>query len=203
MLKKYLGKFIVFEGLDGSGSSTQVERLANNLRKLGHNAFTTKEPTNNIVGGLIRGVLTHQWKMPSDGLQLLFTADRAHHLTWEIVPILERGDIVISDRYKFSNLAFGSVDLPLGWLKKINSRFPVPYLTFFVRVEPKECLRRIGKVRNGFEFFEEEKKLTKTLATYDKLAKDKSNNIVIIDGSKTIKEIEEEILNIAKKKLNL
>jgi len=198
---KNKGNFIAFEGLDGSGSSTQVELLVKNLRTAGYKAFATKEPTNNVVGGLIRGLLTHDWKTSPEGFQLLFAADRAHHLSREIIPAVEDGNIIISDRYFFSTFAFGSVDLPLNWLKSINSRFPLPDLTFFIKVKPSVCLDRIGKTRHHFEYFEEKTKLEKTFKTYQKLAKDPKNKIITVDGEKPIEEISKEIFDIVKKEL--
>src|SRR3989338_2983887 len=105
------GKFIVFEGLDGAGSSTQANRLADYLRLSGKKAIVTKEPTNNMIGGLIRGQLTSDWKTWPECLQLLFSADRAHHLEKEIIPLLKQGITVITDRYFFSTLAYGALEI--------------------------------------------------------------------------------------------
>jgi len=193
------GKFIVFEGLDGSGSSTQVELLVKNLNKLGHKSFVTKEPTNNIVGGLLRGLLTKEWQTTSEGFQLLFAADRAHHLKREILPAVAEGKIVASDRYLFSTIAYGAIDMPKEWLISLNSRFPIPDITFLIKVSPEVCLERIGKAaRAGFEFFEEKEKLEKTWKTYEELASDPKNKIRIIDGERTVEVIEKEILEIVK-----
>lgn len=196
----YNGLFIAFEGLDGSGSSTQVDLLARNINRVGRVAITTKEPTNNLIGGLIRGVLTKQWTISAEGLQLLYAADRSHHLKHEIIPNLEKGNIVISDRYAFSSIAFGSIGADKEWLKEINKYFILPDITFFIKVSPKVCIDRIGKRGKNFELFEEEKKLEKTLKTYNELANDPINNIVIIDGEKEIKDIEREIFEIVQKR---
>ena len=195
------GKFIAFEGLDGSGSSTQVLLLANRLNYEKRKTFVTKEPTNNIIGGLIRGLLTRDWSISSEGLQLLFSADRAHHLHREILPEIERGNNMVTDRYFFSTFAFGSIDLPLAWLQSINSRFPLPDLTILLKVRPEVCLRRISKSRQGKEFFEQKEKLEKTWKTYEKLAEDKKNKIIIVDGERLIEDIAEDIYQIVKKKL--
>jgi len=197
----YKGLFIAFEGLDGSGSSTQVDLLAKNLRKSGKKALTTKEPTNNLIGGLIRGVLTKQWTISAEGLQLLYAADRSHHLEHEIIPNLENGNIIITDRYAFSSIAFGSIGAEVEWLKEINKNFILPDITFFIKVPPKVCIERIGKRGNTFELFEEEKKLEKTLVTYEALAKDEKNGFIIIDGQKEIEDIEREIFNVVQTKL--
>ncbi|MFA4995565.1 MAG: dTMP kinase [Patescibacteria group bacterium] len=197
------GLFIAFEGLDGSGSTTQVDLLAKNLRGNGLTVSTTKEPTNNLIGGLIRGVLTKEWTIPAEGFQLLYAADRSHHLKHTIIPNLDKGDVVITDRYLFSSIAFGSIGADIEWLREINKHFILPDITFFIKVPPEVCIDRIGKSRDGFELFEEEKKLEKTLATYELLAKDESNRFVIIDGEKEIGDIEKEIYNIVTSKLNI
>lgn len=195
------GKFVAFEGLDGSGSTTQIFLLVERLNREGHKTFATKEPTNNLIGGLIRGLLTKEWSISSEGFQLLFSADRAHHLDREVMPELERGNNIVTDRYFFSTFAFGSIDLPLAWLQSINNRFPMPDLTILLKVKPEVCLKRINKSRKGTEFFEQKAKLEKTWATYEKLAGDKKNKIVVVDGERPIEEIAEEIYKIVKKKL--
>ena len=88
--------FIAIEGLDGSGSSTQVNFLVEKLVSQNHKSFITKEPTNNIIGGIIRGQLAGDWKTDTTCLQLLFAADRAHHLEKTILPILKKNQIIIS-----------------------------------------------------------------------------------------------------------
>lgn len=192
--------FIAFEGLDGSGSSTQVEILKKNLNNLGLQTISTKEPTNNIVGGLIRGVLTREWQTTPEGLQLLFAADRAHHLKNKILPNLKKGKIVITDRYYFSSIAFGSLDLDKKWLLMLNYKFPVPDITFLLKVPPLECIRRVANIRGSFELFEEEKKLKKVWRAYSWLSQNKKYHIQIIDGEKSIDDISNQILEITQKK---
>lgn len=188
------GKFIAFEGLDGSGSSTQVKLLADYLFKKGLKAHTTKEPTNNIIGGLIRGQLTHNWNTSQICFQLLFSADRAHHLETEIEPSLEKGNTVITDRYMYSTLAFGAVEGPaIEWLEQINSKFRKPDLTIILRVPPKACMERIKASRHEVELFESEEKLAKVWENYEELAK-KEKNIVIINGNRSIEEVHEDVI---------
>lgn len=195
------GLFIAFEGLDGSGSSTQVGLLADRLKKEGHKAFVTKEPTNNIIGGLIRGQLTHDWKSSMECLQLLFAADRAHHLHREIIPAISDGKIIISDRYFFSTIAFGSIESDREWLLSLNERFILPDITFLIKVPAKECLKRMINSRFELELFEQEAKLKKVWGHYDWLAKNFAN-VYVIDGTKSIDEISEEVFSIVLKRLN-
>jgi len=194
------GAFIVFEGLDGSGSSTQMDLLVKNLKSLGYSAFGTKEPTNNIVGGLIRGQLTHDWKAGMECLQLLFAADRAHHLDKEIVPALKQGKIIISDRYYFSTIAFGSLELDKDWLLKLNEKFLYPDITFIIKVTAGKCLRRMRASRNELELFEEERKLKKVWNMYNWLSKN-NKNVFVVDGEKSINQISLEVLEVVKKTL--
>jgi dTMP kinase len=206
----YPGKFIAFEGLDGSGSSTQTSLLHNWLNQTSQKfslgrpqAHLTKEPTNNIIGGLIRGQLTSDWKTRPECLQLLFAADRAHHLEKEIIPILKKGLTVISDRYAFSTIAYGASEIQdKDWLVGINKPFILPDLTFFIKVSPKVCLQRIRKNRFHLELFEKEQSLIRVWQTYEELAQQFENSY-IIDGEKPIEEVFEEAKNLVRLKLNL
>ncbi len=193
--------FISFEGLDGAGSSTQSKMFFDRLKKEGIEVALTKEPTNNIIGGLIRGVLTHQWKADPRTLQLLFAADRGHHLSMEIEPWLAEGKVVVSDRYMHSSLAFGSVDIggDIEWIQTLNQHFRIPDMTFFLRVPAENCVSRIEKNRAKFELFEEIKTLTKVAEAYDALAK-KYPSIIVLDGTKKPEELHEEIYSLFKAK---
>ncbi len=190
---KKRGKFIVFEGLDGSGQSTQAEMLTSYLKKRKVKAHLTKEPTNNLIGGLIRGRLQGDWKSTPECLQLLFAADRAHHLDREVAPLLKKGVNVICDRYFFSSIAFGSLEIDdWEWLKSINKRFISPDIVFYLKVSPKTCIKRISENRFSFELFEKEKKLEVIEKSYKKIAKE-YDFFQIIDGEKSISEVSEEI----------
>ena len=196
---KYKGKFIVIEGLDGSGSSTQVMRVANFLKERNIKIHITKEPTNSLIGGLIRGQLTGDWKSSPECLQLLFAADRAHHLEKEIIPPLKKGINIISDRYFFSTIAFGFTEIKdKKWLIEINDRFLLPDLTILVKVSPKVCIERIKESRFQIELFEKEKKLQETWDNYKKLAKE-FDNVEIINGEREVGEISYEIINLIEK----
>ncbi len=115
MRKSAKGKFIVFEGLDGSGQSTQAQLLKNYLEKEKNiSPVLTKEPTRETpIGVLIRQVIQKEISVSPTALQLLFCADRSEHLEKVIKPALENGQWVISDRYFYSTMAFGS--LPSAW----------------------------------------------------------------------------------------
>jgi len=169
--------------------------LASNLRNYGLSPHVTKEPTNNLIGGLIRGALTKEWTASNTCFQLLFSADRAHHLDREIIPSLDKGNVVITDRYYFSTIAFGSLDCDKDWLKSLNKNFLEPDIVYLVKVPPEECIKRIGKARFEFELFEEVEKLKKVWETYEELAKD-SDKVHIIDGMQSKERVHEEIVKI-------
>lgn len=193
-INNYPGKFIAFEGLDGAGSSTQCALLVEHLNSIGIRAFAAKEPTNNIIGGLIRGVLTHEWDIPADGLQLLYAADRSHHLKRYVIPTISAGDIIVTDRYLFSSIAFGSLNLSPEWLKNIYSNFLLPDITYFIDTSPKVCIKRIMSSRNNIELFEEEEKLNCAYDQYKDLAADPKNNFRIINGEQSVEEISDKVL---------
>lgn len=192
--KQQKGKFIVFEGLDGSGQSTQVALLEKYLKERGRRVFITSEPSNNVIGGLIRSILKSHIKLSNTGIQLLYCADRAHHLEVDIFPALEAGVDVITSRYFFSTMAFGSINNDVKWLEQLNEKFPQPDIALFIKVPPKECIRRINGSRFRTELFEKEQKLKKAYNTYLKIAKDKKyKNFVTIDGNRPIEKVASDI----------
>jgi dTMP kinase len=177
------GKFIVFEGLDGSGLTTQATILRNYLEKKGKRTVLTKEPTDGLIGGLIKACLRREWKTDPETLQMLFAADRAHHLKTLILPTLKTGKNVICDRYILSSMAFGAIDVSLKNLKQLNENFAVPNMTFVIDTQPKICIERIQKARPHVEIFEEEGKLQQIRKNYQCL-KNHYNDIYFIDGNR-------------------
>ncbi len=190
----YPGKFIVFEGLDGSGQSTQAEKLYKFFRQTGCSVILTKEPTENSrAGRKIRKVLRKEIRIEPDELQRLFVQDRKEHLKTLIKLALEERKYVISDRYFLSTCAFGGIDLDIEGLIKLNNDFILPDITFYLDVSPEISLERIGKRGQGFEFFEEKKKLTKVRQNYKKLI-ERFPNIHLIDGRPSKESVFKEIL---------
>ena len=186
-------KFIVIEGLDGSGQTTQVELIKEYLEKKGFGAIATKEPTPEVpIGTLIREILTKKYAVDPCTLQLLICTDRSEHVKKVINPSLEQGKWVISDRYFYSTMAYGSMDCDMDWLISINEKFPKPDLVVFIDTSPVTCLERIDENRPGREFFEEEDKLIKIRENYNKVFK-KFPDIKIVDGEKSIEEVSKQI----------
>ncbi|MFQ6010507.1 MAG: dTMP kinase [Candidatus Aenigmatarchaeota archaeon] len=196
------GTFIVFEGLDGSGLSTQAGMLRNWLQDKGVTAILTKEQTDGIIGGIIKSSLKKEWKTDPLALQMLFVADRANHLANEIEPALNNGNIVICDRYVLSTLAFGGIKCDVEFLKMFNSRFRKPDMTFIIDTPPEVCLQRIGKARFETELFEEKEKFTKVRDNYLSL-KYHFPNTFVINGNRSKEDVFKDVRKIIEERLRL
>ncbi|MCP3101695.1 dTMP kinase [Myxococcus sp. K15C18031901] len=192
------GRFIVLEGLDGAGTTTQAERLAAALRAEGHAVVTTREPSDGPVGTMIRQALTGRLGLPHgagplspETLALLFAADRTDHLAARVLPALEEGKIVLCDRYVLSSLAYQGASLPMDWVEAVNTHAVSPDLTLFVGVAPEVAARRRA-VRGGaqelFEADEAQRRIAKQyLAAIRR--REKRERIVHIDGEQGIEAV--------------
>lgn len=155
------GRFIVLEGLDGAGTTTQARLLGDALRRSGRRVHVTAEPSAGPAGALVRQILTRRIA-GADGagfdptaLALLFAADRLDHVAAEIAPKLRDGVDVISDRFTLSSLAYqGLTTGDMAWVDGINSRAAVPDLTVFLRVPAPVAFRRRQAVTADREIFE-------------------------------------------------
>lgn len=195
------GKFIAFEGIDGSGKSTQIRLLANKLKEIGVYCYTTMEPTDSPIGSLIHQIMTGRIKTDNKVIAGLFVADRLDHLLNDVngvLPKIMEGTTVITDRYYFSSYAYHSVDMPMDWVIQANAQSKEllqPTITVFIDVNPDNAVERIAKNRFHQELFEKKSRLIKVrekyLEAFEKL-KDEEN-IVIIDGDRSQEEIAEEI----------
>ena len=186
------GAFIVFEGLDGSGISTQAMLLEAYLRKHGRRTLLTKEPTNGLIGGLIKEALKQDWKTSFKSLQLLFCADRAKHLEDEIEPAIKEGRIVVCDRYLFSTLAYGfAAGVDTHWLFNVNRTFRMPDLTLFLDMSPDVSMKRIANGREKRELFEKADALNRVRKAYLNLAK--RFNFKIINAEQSPEDVSIEV----------
>ncbi len=194
MLKNtYPGKFIVFEGPDGSGQSTQAALLEKYISNLGRKVILTKEPTLDSEAGLeIKAILNHEKEASPEELQKLFVEDRREHLEKVIIPALKEGSVVISDRYFFSTFAFGSLGADLEWLISMNSDFLLPDATFVLVVKPETSIERIAHRGIKSTLFEKLESLRKVVENYKNLGT-RFANMFFIDGERPIGEIHKEI----------
>ena len=202
------GKFIVFEGIDGAGKTTQVELLAKNLRALDRKVFLCAEPTSLESGKAIRRALSGAEKKSECQMAAMFVLDRiAHNIDEEIgiEVLVSQGIDVISDRYYYSSLAYQGSATDYEWVKKMNLGSPeirCPDLCIYLDLLPEDSLERISKGRESVEIYENLEKLTsvrnKFMSVIDDLRKD-GENIYVVDANRTPEAIAEEIFAIVKK----
>ncbi|MBR3607914.1 MAG: dTMP kinase [Lachnospiraceae bacterium] len=191
------GIFIAFEGIDGSGKSTQIQLLMKKIEEKSIRCYQTCEPSSGPIGSLTRQILTGRIKTDNRVIAAMFAADRLDHLLNPIdgiVSKIEEGIHVISDRYYFSSYAYHSVDVPMDWVIKTNeesAKVLRPDLTVFIDISAKEAMDRITKNRFHTELFEKESRLSKVRENYLKafeLMKEEEK-VLIVDGTKTPQEI--------------
>ena len=132
------GRLVAFEGLDGSGKSTQLERQAARLRAAGHDVVATREPTPGPNGRRIRELAAAGERAPAPDELALFVADRREHVAEVIAPALARGALVLTDRYFLSTVAYqGARGLdPERLLRESEAEFPLPDLALLFDLDP-------------------------------------------------------------------
>lgn len=194
------GQFIVFEGIDGSGKSTQVQLLADYLTLLGKKVFITREPSPGNIGQLIRKGLRKELVFTEATLAALFLADRIDHLEGQdgIWQMLEEGITVICDRYFWSSFSYHALGLPMEWVISIHQRiidlYP-PDVTIFLDIDVETSMKRIGTRGEETELFENRTTLTKVrnnyLKVFEKYADD--HHIEVIKADRTVDEIKADI----------
>jgi len=197
-------KFIAFEGIDGSGKSTQIKKLIERLSDAGIRCYETREPTDSPIGSLIHQIMTGRIAADNKVIASLFVADRVDHLLNEIDGICQKindGVTVITDRYYFSSYAYHGVDIDMDWVIKsnsISSDILRPTLTVFLDIPVKIALKRIQCERFHTELFEEEDRLIsvreKYFEAFDKL-KD-IENVVIIDADGDISSVADKVWSV-------
>ena len=197
------GHFIVLEGIDGSGTTTQARELKNRFSKLGLPAHVTAEPTGGPIGGIIRQVLSgrlvmrlHQTVAPLNWkiMSLLFAADRQDHVESEIVPNLREGVNVICDRYVYSSIVYQSASSgdadAAAWVAELNRYVKTPDLVLYLKVDPTLAMERCRARDKEVEIYENPDFQKKLAVKYDELkAMFPEANIVTIDGDRSIEEV--------------
>jgi len=187
------GFFICVEGLDGCGKTTQTKLLVRRLRKMGYDAVYTAEPSRGKIGKFIKKYCLHGEKRVSTVVEaLLFAADRFEHVESEIIPALDEGKIIVSDRYVYSSLAYqGAAGLDLKWIEMINEHAIRPDLAIFVDVEPEVVIQRLKPKKSVMENLETQWKVREV---YIKFVEERE--LVKIDGNRSKKEVAGDILKV-------
>ncbi|MGB3695580.1 MAG: dTMP kinase [Spirulinaceae cyanobacterium] len=201
------GLFIVFEGIDGSGSSTQAELLKNYFLSQEQKAVLSPEPSEGIIGKIIRETLKKRILFTDDSqkfneqIAYLCAADRHDHLYNQfdgVFKLINQGFQVITTRYYFSSLAYnGDTTEDFAFIKQLNNKFPDPDLVIYLDIPIEVSLERL-KERSLKDIYENKEKLTKVKANYQRIFNQYSKAILQIDGTKEQKQINQQIVNFIK-----
>lgn len=198
-------KFIVFEGIDGAGKTTQIKLLRDKLAARGIECFITAEPTDMPSGKLIREALSGRVKTTTAEMADMFARDRVIHnkdMEKGIGSHLERGICVISDRYYYSSLAYQGSELGFETVAALNLDNPdirTPDICLFLDLSPEKSLERIGKradtpneIYENYDYLEKTRKMF--FDVFDRL-RARGEHIEIIDASGSAEEISDKIID--------
>ncbi len=195
------GKFIVFEGIDGSGKSTQMKILSERLKTREIKTRLTLEPTYGLAGEVLHNILSGKIKADPKVTAALFVADRLDHITNEkdgVLKSLEAGETVLCDRYYFSSYAYQSTEVPAEWVVEANrlcAETLKPDVTIFIDISPDTAMERIVENRETVEIYENKEKLTRVREAYFAAFERMKNfeTVKIINGERAVEEIADEI----------
>ena len=190
------GLFIVFEGVDGGGKSTQIKMLSDFFTRKGYDVEQHMEPTHETIGQVLWDYMNSKKRsFDPETEALLFAADRIEHGK-TIKKALGKGKVVISDRYKHSSLAYqGAAGVDVEWMQSLNMHALVPDLVILLDIDPDKSLERVSE--RAKTVFEKKGYLKKVRAEYLRYAE--KNELVVVDALQTIEEVHEAILAHVKK----
>jgi dTMP kinase len=202
------GCFVVFEGIDGAGTTTQAERYRDYLKSKRRLAHMTHEPSTGPVGSLIRQILTHRVTVPSGSqaeiMALLFAADRLDHLEVEVTPFLRDGYVVIADRYDLSSLAYQSTTASLEdtdpanvveWIRTLNRDARRPDVTVVLNVSPDVASSRRRSRGGMVELFDQNELQARLSEAYKHAeALVPTDKIIHIDGNGAADDVAAEVV---------
>ncbi len=201
-----LKNFIVFEGIDGAGTTTQQKLLQKKLQATFPHVqcHCTAEPTTGATGKFLRSLLKGDFQATAQTAAYLFAADRQEHLAGPggIEELCNNGVLVISDRYLFSSLAYQSAACGPELPRLLNSQFPLPEFLFYFDIEPSQSLKRITQ-RGVTEIYENQLFLESTLQEYRRVIQeyeqmDTGMKIIRIDASQSLEKVAENIWSALK-----
>jgi dTMP kinase len=176
--KDYPGRFIVVEGADGAGTTTQSEKLAEAL-----DAHYTAEPTGNSIGEKVDELISKDG-YSAETVALAFAADRMVHLEEEVIPKLEEGETVVCDRYYHSSLVYQpTLGAEFDWVKELNRAALKPDVTFILDISAEVGMERVDERGRDGNIFEELSFQQEVVKRYKKLSDRLEERIEIIDGS--------------------
>jgi len=209
-MKRATGRFIVLEGLDGAGTTTQARLLGERLRTEGRRAHVTAEPSGGPVGALLRLVLQRRINggagegFDPHALALLFAADRLDHLAAEVLPRLAAGEDVVSDRYTLSSLAYQSLTTgEAPWVEEINGRARAPDLTIFLRVRPGLALGRRRGAATTPELYEVDGFQRRVARSYERAVaalRASGQRIEVLDGERPVEVVAAGVAQLVSKR---
>ncbi len=199
------GRFVVIEGIDGAGTTTQVARLAARLRADGRAVRGTREPSDGPIGSMIRQVLSGRVVSPEGApgwatMALLFAADRMDHVEAEISPFVKTGGVILSDRYDASSLAYQSVTSGSGakqaveWIRTLNAHAVRPDLTIVLDLHADIAANRREERGEAAQLYEQNEVQRALAEFYHELPRHMPNDkITLVDGSGTIEQVHERV----------
>jgi len=185
-------RFIVLEGLDGSGKSTQLSLLSHKMTKQGLLHIATRQPSDGPAGTLVREAL-YTNAMENETLALLFAADRYQHVKKTVAPALNQGKHVLCDRYYYSNLVYQAGDAEaltrLMAYNQVVMEENRPDIVLFLDVAPEECMRRLQSREDASSIYENLARLKEDRNRFANVFNKLGGNVIIVDANSTDKNI--------------
>lgn len=182
------GLLIVFEGIDGSGKTTQARSLVRRLKARGYDAVYFREPSGGAFGREIRRKAVSAGSLSPEEELDLFQKDRRNNVAVNLAPALAAGRIVVLDRYYFSTIAYqGAKGIDRGRIRRMNEKFCIrPDIVFIFDIDPRNSLGRIGGRKTRYELFEREDYLDEVRKIFRSF---RGRPFVLVDGGRPVREV--------------